>query len=339
MAIRLILVIFVALGLAPGTFVRTPPLPDGFALRPASVTRLALPESPAGALTLTDIWQMRSVNERFGGFSALVALSGERLLAGSDRGFAMMIELDDGGSPKAGALQPFARGRKRVNRNADLEAMAFDAESGFLWSAFEGANAIQRNRIEDKGGVLTVQGRKRVRPPAMSGWSSNSGPEAMVRLGDGRFIVLSEAPQQDDDPRRSGLLFAGDPLTHDTPIPFKLATPRGFSPVDATSLPGGDVLILLRRWRFGLPIRFEAAIMRADPATITKGGQWTGPIIARLEGPLLGENFEGIAFIDEPERGPAVYVIADDNFSAFQRSLMLRFSWDEGALPLDARKP
>ena len=44
-------------------------------------------------------------------------------------------------------------------------------------------------------------------PPAMRDWAANGGPEAIARLPDGRFIVLSEDPPWLSAGERPGLLF------------------------------------------------------------------------------------------------------------------------------------
>ena len=167
----------------------------------------------------------------------------------------------------------------------------------------------------------------------MRGWSANSGPETIERLPDGSFLVLSEAPEGNGETDRPGLLFAGDPIDNVDPTEFRIITPRRFSPVDATSLPDGTVLILLRRVQASIPVSFDAAIMRADPSTIREGEQWSGEVIARLEGPIYGENFEGIAFVpgydaghNESATAGSVYLISDDNFSIFQRNLLVQLA-------------
>jgi len=82
-----------------------------------------------------------------------------------------------------------------------------------------------------------------------------------------------------------------------------------------------------------IPAAFDAAIMHADPSAITEGGVWSGEIITRFEGPLYGENFEGIAYVPGGDGAGAdneagdIYVIADDNLSMFQRSLLVRLAW------------
>ena len=63
---------------------------------------------------------------------------------------------------------------------------------------------------------------------------------------------------------------------------------------------------------------------------IRAGKPWRGRIIQRLSGGVFADNFEGIAFVPDasnPSRG-AVWVIADDNFSAFQKSVLVRFDWE-----------
>jgi hypothetical protein len=82
--------------------------------------------------------------------------------------------------------------------------------------------------------------------------------------------------------------------------------------------------------RYTVPAAFDTAIAVADPRAIRAGEVWQGRIIQRLAGDVFGDNFEGIAFVpaaDDPSRG-ALWLIADDNFSVFQRSLLVRFDWD-----------
>jgi hypothetical protein len=210
----------------------------------------------------------------------------------------------------------------------DLEALARDPATGTLWAAFENFNLV--TRINADG---TRINRK---PPAMRDWSMNSGPETMVRLADGRFLIIAEGEQQSGGADRPALVFAGDPVANPRPsLTFRFVPEPGYDPVDATQLPDGRLLILLRRVTYAIPAEFDTAIALADPATIGPGKRWRARVIQRLSGEVFGDNFEGIAFIPDPAnpaRG-AVWVIADDNFSAFQRNLLVRFAWDSAAIP------
>lgn len=320
--LRLLLLAIVIVGLAPGTFVRTATgLRSDVAV--VTVTPIAERAGLSGALELTGAWELRSAHGWFGGFSALVAGEGQALIAGSDRGW--LFDLDLAGAtprPVPGSFRfvgERVRGRTEV---FDLEALVRDPATGTMWAAFENSNLVMRF---DPGGARTIR-----RPPEMARWSDNSGPETMERLADGRFVILAEGPERRGMADRPGLLFAGDPAEPGTPLAFRFVAGPDYDPVDATQLPDGRVLILLRRVEYAIPARFDTAIAVADPRTISAGKAWHATVIQRLSGTVFGDNFEGIAFVPapgEPDRG-ALWLIADDNFSVFQRNLLVRFAWD-----------
>jgi len=319
---RLILLALVALGLAPGLFLRTP-TGSGDDAAQVAIAPVAERDGVSGPLRLTGAWLMTSPHSRFGGFSALVATGPGRLMAGTDRGF--LLELDVARPVPRAVPGSFAfvgvastGARKEV---IDLEALSHDPATGTLWAAFENANAVHR---------LAPAGAKAARAPAeMADWNANSGPETMERLADGRFLVLAESPAWRRGEGRPALLFAGDPVVTRDPLAFRFEAEPGYAPVDATALPDGRVLILLRRVRYSLPARFDTAIAIADPRAIRAGKAWRGRVIQRLTGGIFADNFEGIAYLadpNDPARG-GIWLVSDDNFSAFQRSLLVRFAW------------
>lgn len=311
-----------ALGLAPGTCVRSD---IGTRRDAASVTLTPLQNriGVSGAVAVTGVWRMSSAHGWFGGFSALVAKGSGGLVAGTDRGFLLDLAISGDGTPRAvpGSFR-FAgiTGRGRTEW-VDLESLARDPATGTLWGGFELDNLVVR---------YAPDGTRRVAaPPSMAQWSINSGPETMERLADGRFLVIAEGGTDDDTPRHEALLFPRDPLSGGKPLTFALAAPAGYDPVDATQVPDGRVLILLRRVRYAIPARFDTAIAIADPAAIRAGGDWPVRVIARLEGGIFADNFEGLAFVPSPQdpaRG-SLWVVSDDNFSIFQRSLLVRFDF------------
>jgi hypothetical protein len=325
---RLLLLAIVAIGLAPGTFIRTATgLRSDVAV--VAVTPITSREGVDGVLALTGAWELSSAHGWFGGFSALVASGPDSLIAGSDRGWLLDLDLN-GAAPAAvpGSFR-FVGQRMSVREEiVDLEALARDPNTGTLWAAFENFNTVTR-----LGPDGTRASRK---PAAMRRWSRNSGPETMTRLADGRFLMIAEGAEENDLPDRPALVFASDPVASPRPpLAFRFVPEPGYDPVDATQLPDGRVLILLRRVTYTIPAEFGTAIALADPAAIRPCKPWRGQVIQRLSGEVFGDNFEGIAFIPDPAdpaRG-AVWVIADDNFSAFQRNLLLRFAWDGAAIP------
>ena len=325
---RLLLLAIVAIGLAPSTFLRTPTgLRSDVAV--VTITPVANREGVEGALALTGAWELSSKHGWFGGFSALVASGPDSLITGSDRGW--LLDLDLSGTAPAAVPGSFrfigerASGRKEI---VDLEALARDPATGTLWATFENFNLVTR---------ITADGRRaNRRPAAMRGWSENSGPETMARLADGRFLIIAEGAERSGTTDRPALLFAGDPVAGPrAPLMFRFVPEPEYNPVDTTELPDGRLLILLRRVTYSIPAEFSTAIALADPAAIRPDKPWRARVIQRLSGEVFGDNFEGIAFIPDPADPAhgAVWVIADDNFSAFQRNLLVRFAWDGEAIP------
>lgn len=319
---RWLLLALVIVGLAPGTLLRTAVAPrsDTAVVR---VTPIAAREGVAGDLRFSGAWELQSSHGWFGGFSALVANGKAGLIAGSDRGWLLDIDLS-GDAPRAvpGSFRFIGRRVGVREEVLDLESLARDPASGTLWAAFEYYNMIDR---------FAPDGKRAWRaPPQMARWSDNSGPETMERLADGRFLILAEGPERGKGALHPGLLFARDPVERQAASAFTFASWPDYDPVDATQLPDGRVLILLRRVEYALPARFDTAIAIADPRAIRPGKPWRARIIERLQSGVFADNFEGIAFVPsatDPARG-AVWVVSDDNFSAFQRSLLLRFDWE-----------
>ena len=325
-----ILALLVAAGLAPGTFVRTAiPAPDFDS--PLSARLLDVETQSAGPLTLVRAWHLQSPNDHFGGYSALLARGDGTLLAGSDAGRLLSMTLRSG--KLDGEFEAFPGATGADKRDVDLEALTQDIAGAQLWAAYEVSNSIVRHRgLADEG--------TRVAPPAMSGWLGNSGPEAMVRLADGRFIVLAEQKSRFGGDSHEGLLFPTDPVEGAEPLVFRLATPDSMRPVDMAAMPDGRVLILLRSLSL-FPPGFHAALAVADPQEIAEGANWPLEVVAQIDRPLPPENYEGLALREAADGGCSVWLISDDNFSRFQRTLLLQFAWPECAkgAPRDAARP
>lgn len=318
---RLALLAVVLAGLAPGTLLRTE---TGLRSAPARVSIVPLTEREgvSGRLRLTGVWELSSSHGWFGGLSALVARGSDRLLAGSDRGFLLDIDLADG-TPRAvpGSFRFAGVSTDARKELVDLESLARDPATDTLWAGFEADNLVFR---------FTPDGKRHIAaPPDMAEWRYNSGPETMTRLADGRFLVIAEGAEPGSETLHTALLYARDPATGGAAQTSRFAAPPGYDPVDAVEVPGGRLLILLRRVVYAIPARFDTAIAIADARQIRAGGTWRGAIIQRMSGGIFADNFEGIAFVpsrEDPGRG-TVWLVTDDNFSVFQRSLLVRFDW------------
>jgi hypothetical protein len=279
---------------------------------------LAVADRHLGELEIAGVWQLESPNMFFGGYSALAALGDGRLLAVSDSG-AKLVFRPPG---RTAALPEFGQIVVRGARSkamADAEALARDPASGQVWAAFEHDNMIERFDAQ-----LRATGQ--VQPAEMRGWPSNAGPEAMTRLADGRFVVLSEVPPRWFGRNRVGLLFPGDPVDGAKPVRFAFRSRGGYAPSDMAVLPDGRVLILVRRVEWALPPGFRNKLLIADPRDIREGEVWPWRELADLA-PLPNDNYEGLAVEPGEAGGLILWLVSDDNHASFQRTLLAKLLW------------
>jgi hypothetical protein len=216
----------------------------------------------------------------------------------------------------------------------DAEGATWDPATGRVWLSFEFSNIIAR--FAHRGGQLKSRGA--AHPLAMSTWGNNSGPESLTRLQDGRFLTIREGFLGSFERRRhAAVLFAADPVADPAAAtPFTFVGPSGYSPTDATSLPDGRVLVLLRRVVWPMPPRFGGAIAIGDPRKIRKQGEWPVRVLATWQGGLPVDNFEGMAIEptskDHADNPLTVWVISDDNRAALQSSVLWKLRLDPADL-------
>lgn len=325
---RLTLLALVAVALAPGTWLRSPPATDD--LRPIlRFERLEADLSHSGEIAIEGIWELTSPNIHFNSYSALVALSSHRLLAVSDRGRWMEFPIPGfAGAPRFGVIGGTVEPDKR---QVDVEAASYDAASKRIWLASEGANSIDRSGL-DFGDT------ERVRPDSMRRWPGNRGPEAMTRLADGRFVILGEGSPEWTGVGYPGVLFDGDPVEGAEAMTFDFVPPEDYRSTDMALLPDGRVLILLRKIVNVLPPRFSTRLMVADPGAISANRPWRGRTIAMLGTDLPNDNFEGLAVVPRDDGSLTLWLISDDNGAALQQTLLYRLRWTPENRQLDMRK-
>lgn len=280
-----------------------------------------------GAFKLERAWQMTLGSHLFGGYSALLPLPDGRMLAISDGG-RFLTFVPPGGpayTPRIGTLLTAYRDDKR---GVDAESAARNPQTGEIWLGMEFRNAIIRLGPDWKRTGT-------VAPSLMAGWAPNSGPEAMARLRDGRFIVLAEGAREWLWPRtHEGVMFKGDPVaTEKTATRFTLEGPTGFVPVDMVQIPDGRVLVLMRTLIWPIPETFAGRIAIGDPAQIRENGTWRITEVARLASTLPVDNFEGMAVVPRQDGRLTVWLISDDNQTQLQRTLLWKLVVDPADLP------
>ena len=277
--------------------------------------REAPPGGRIGALTLLRGWELRSGERRFGGISAM-SIDAGRVTALSDAGSVLRFALP--ARPGAIPVHAASLSRHRFAEKTSLDAEALVRHQGRHWLAFESANAIVRYGPDGRPEAWQ-------RPRAMRSWGGNSGPEAMVRLGDGSFLVFSEG--RSDRRFSPVILFAGDPTDPTTAsTTLRYQRPRGYRVTDAALLPDGRVLLLNRR--VDLFAGMSALLIVIDVARLRPNATLRGRVVARLESPWAVDNMEALAVTREGGE-TIVRIASDDNFMALQRTLLLEFRLDE----------
>lgn len=259
----------------------------------------------------------------FGGLSGLTLSSdGTFLTAVTDKGRWLTAHLQWDSGQLAG-IEAVGFGRLRDGqgrlyqrkRHQDAEALALDSD-GALLVAFEQNHRVARYRV--LGGPaerLPSDGR-------IEALRGNSGIEALVTLGDGRLLALTETPVDEESPDYLAFWLA-DGRWH----PLVLESRPGFRPTGATRLPNGDVLVLTRHFTIlgGLRARLLRIAATDLAAAIETGGRLSGSEVALFEPPLTLDNFEGIAAFRGPADEILVALVSDDNFQPLQRNLLMVF--------------
>lgn len=316
--------------LAPGTWLRTPLDPRNYRLAlqivPLPLPPRAIAQVDLSPFELEQVWQLKSPHFYFGGYSALVPLGQGRMLAVSDLGFFLRFSVP-GSTPGPQSLQRIFGDPLKFKTDHDTESAIRDPGSGNIWVASEGANGIYRFDADLKLQAAAY-------PPAMHNWDVNLGAEVMVRLADGRFVILQEDfAGSNEDRLHPALIFPGDPAKASNPTGFTFSGPEHFSPVDMAQMPDGRVLVLMRRLVWPMPFRFAGRIALADPAEIRAGTVWHAREVAKLSSQLPVDNFEGIAVEPRGDGKLTVWLISDDNQAVSQRTLLWKMALDPERLP------
>jgi hypothetical protein len=314
---RLLAALAVALMCAPGTFLRTdvPTKPP----RDIAVARVqGAGPSPNPAWEVAGVWHYRGEGLLFGGFSALLATHDHQLRAFSDRGARFSLTEPDRRAPRPDARPDVVRqlvAPADANDLWDIESATRDPVTRRYWLGYENHHAIQRFT------VASAPDGKRDLDKEVN-WLANSGAEAMVRLSDGRFLLLPEGKDY-------GLIFAGDPVDGAKPQRFAFRNPApGFAVTDMAELPDGRLLLLLRDLDWGYPIFTSRLAIGTVPEA---AGMFAPRTVLQLDPTIPRENYEGLAVRPRKDGRIDVWVMSDDNLSVMQRTLLAKLIFDPKA--------
>jgi len=275
--------------------------------------------SSIGALDWRAGFSLKSDAPEFGGLSDLAFTADGRLLFAGDKGhwFDARPVMRDGrlaglADVRMGAYRKLDGGPVAIGRHKDGESLTLI--DGVPVVGFE-----QLHRLRAYPNGLDAAATRIPDPAGLARAGGNKGAEALVQLADGRLLLLVEGRLNDGDRDYTGWLRGTD----GTWRRLTLARKPGYQPTGAAQLPGGDLLVLTRAYN---PLAGARVRLRRIPlATVRPGARLDGPLLAHFRAPYIVDNFEGVAAraIDGETR---VYLVSDDNFNFFQRTLLLEFA-------------
>ncbi len=311
--------------LVPVTYVRgpVPPANDSqyIALEPIALDARDPARTLVGRLAFLGGWKITSDNGEFGGISSMVALPDNRFLMLSDNGSLMGFTLDE---DKHLAIRPFiaplpdgpAKPNEFARQNWDAESLLHNSGTGQFWVGYEHQHSIWRY------GPSFARKEASHYPKAAQSWPDNGGAEAMLHLSDGRFLVFSESALYAKGGYQA-LMFEADPSepTSDAVL-FGYQPPKGYKITDAAMIDDKSALMLHRRFT---PLDGVSAILSiARLEDFQPGKVATSIPIATLKPPLKVDNMEALA-VTRDGNETIVWIASDDNFSALQETLFLKF--------------
>lgn len=313
------------------------PSAAGAAGEPIEITARAIPrfdpartsETRFGALVYRGGLVLRSPARGFGGWSGLrLDASGEKLLACSDRGHWLEARLVHDGRALAGIadarIAPMIGPNGPLPGSRDFDCEGIEVVGGTAWAAIERTHRLLRFDIGRDG--LAARGRPVPLPrEAVRGLPSNRSFEAVGVPRSGPLagaVILVTEEHLDAAGNHIGWIVGGR-----RPGRFTVKRHDGYAVTDLAILPSGNIVMLERRAR--PPFFLSTRIRKLMIGDIVPGAVVDGPVL--LEASLSQEidNLEGISAHRGPDGATVLTLISDDNFSAFQRTLLLQFELRE----------
>ncbi len=281
-----------------------------------------------GSLQFRSGLVLTSPYQRFGGLSSLrLDAGGERFISASDKGVWFTGRIVYRGKEMSGlsgveaAPMLAADGRTLAARGwYDTESMARD--DGLIYVGIERVNRIVRFDFGRHG--VRARGEEVAIPAGVRKLPYNRGLEAMVMAPHGSplagaLIAISERGL-DAHGDIIGFLIGG-------PAPGSFAVRRrdGFDISDAALLPGGDDLLLLER-KFSLLDGVGVRVRRIPLKALAPGATVDGRSIFEADLGQAIDNLEGLDAHVAADGDIVLTMVSDDNFSMFQRTLLLQFT-------------
>ncbi|NVK34157.1 MAG: esterase-like activity of phytase family protein [Rhodobacteraceae bacterium] len=309
------------------------PLNDAFFypdFKTRRITRFKIGEDRRqfGALTYLGGFEILSSDRNIGGLSGVLSLEGgKQLLMLTDNGRWVFAELDQtpNGTPIGLESVRYAQLRNAKGETLDqswghnTEALA--VLNNAIYVAAERANAI----YEFPWPLKTGRDRMRRQLKVSDGIKSlpkNTGLEGLAAGPEGSLMQDTLLAVAERSPKDSTLLpaylFKGGAEAR-----FDIQRSDNYDATDAAFLPGGDLLLLERR--FNLRDLLGMRIRRFAAASLLPGAELVGEVLLDADFTYQIDNMEGLAVHQTNDGKTILTVVSDNNRSILQRTLLLRF--------------
>jgi hypothetical protein len=271
-----------------------------------------------GALEWRGGVEILSEDKNFGGLSGLyIGPDGQHLSAVSDHGhwFNASLRYRDGilvGIDKHSLSRMIGKNGKALKKSKrDAESLA-TLDGKTMLVSFERRHRIARYSTKKTAPVLLAK------PLGYADLANNGGVEAITYLCDGRLLAIAEK-NKTRDPHVQGWIMSGDEQAS-----FTYKTTAGFRPTGAATLPNCDIIIVERSFSFidGIAVR----VTLVKPTNFHAGATVNATEIARFDGSVSVDNFEGISARKSKTGETLIYLISDDNYNPLQRTLLMMFA-------------
>jgi hypothetical protein len=297
------------------------PAPSGIVqLRPFEIESKENRRTEFDGLILLSAFELQSRHPHFGGISGLSIGADARLYAVSDRGYWLSARMRHDSEGRLVDLldwqiKPLLTPARTPSDGllTDAEALAKAPDGSFI-VGFEQNHRLWRYlappmTFDSPAQPITL-------PSDLAKAPRNGGLECVSVLPSKAIFTVAEELQNKDGSFKGWLI--GDQET----VEFSYLPTAGFRASDCTALPNGDVIVLERQLSIFLAFSARLKLIRA--ASIRTHSVLDGEDLLRLDPPLRLDNFEGIA-AREDAAGTSIYLISDNNFQPFQRTLLLQF--------------
>ena len=271
--------------------------------------------------------ELTSPYKEFGGVSAIrVAGDGAHFISLTDKGRWLRGRISYDGARPAGVVDAEMApilgpdGKPLASRRwFDTESIAEDG--GILYVGIERVEQIVRFDYGRDG--LLARGQPIAVPPGFKKLPFNKSLECLVHVPKGlplagTLIAVTERGLDDNGNLQSFLIGGASPGT------FSVRRSDEFDVSDCALLPGGELMVLERRFSFlrGIAMR----IRRIPLAAIRPGALVDGPVVVFADMGYEIDNMEGLSVHRSADGHTVLTLVSDDNFSPIQRTILLQFT-------------